>query len=620
LKLVSVLLVLFVVSCFTVVASPAPALPASASWEPMALGSGGPWSDMTFTDADHGWVCGGDGSIIRTTDGGATWSAQLTLSGSSFAGMDVVSGRGWAVGRKIGSGGSAALIMHSSDGGASWAGYDESLLAAAPGALTGVDFVDTEHGWIWGAGGFWATEDGGATWAAVTSPGRYAHDIQFVGAYDGFAIADGQYGPVGWRTADGAQTWTAMARPPLYGWSSDSHLSFVDADQGFAFAGSDGLGVTSDGGASWTWRSTPFWGVHLAAVDARHIWALQEGVVWGTDDAGEHWFQRRPAGSVWDGGDEDLCILGERGWLLTSKAGARTALSGLGDMRPPVTTVLGPLFIDATTTYSASALDEGSGVASTTWRLDGGAWSSSPATISVPATQTQDTEHVIDCYSTDVYGNEEDVQQIEVVVDRAGPTVTFGALGQYRLGAWTNKPASVTLSGNDHQGIGATKVVVRLDGRAAASHPAPWVCEIKAPRTHTNDGAHAIKVYALDAFGHPGPSRTQTVRVDTRRPRVELPAKSYGKKGTSTIKFRVLDQRPCGGTYKATVRVLNAKGKTIASFDPRKTYAVGRAQTIRFTASITPGGYRIALTATDSAGNKQVAYGKLLMDAVKLVP
>ena len=31
---------------------------------------------MTFTDANHGWAVGAGGTIVATTDGGATWSAQ----------------------------------------------------------------------------------------------------------------------------------------------------------------------------------------------------------------------------------------------------------------------------------------------------------------------------------------------------------------------------------------------------------------------------------------------------------------------------------------------------------------------------------------------------------------
>ena len=31
---------------------------------------------VTFTDATHGWAVGASGTILATTDGGATWSAQ----------------------------------------------------------------------------------------------------------------------------------------------------------------------------------------------------------------------------------------------------------------------------------------------------------------------------------------------------------------------------------------------------------------------------------------------------------------------------------------------------------------------------------------------------------------
>jgi photosystem II stability/assembly factor-like uncharacterized protein len=31
---------------------------------------------VTFTDASHGWAVGGTGTILATSNGGATWTAQ----------------------------------------------------------------------------------------------------------------------------------------------------------------------------------------------------------------------------------------------------------------------------------------------------------------------------------------------------------------------------------------------------------------------------------------------------------------------------------------------------------------------------------------------------------------
>ncbi|MDA8385638.1 MAG: hypothetical protein M0Z88_05195 [Actinomycetota bacterium] len=44
-------------------------------------------------------------------------------------------------------------------------------------ALSEVRFADPQNGWMWGAGGFYATHDGGATWEAVSVPGTVS-DLQ----------------------------------------------------------------------------------------------------------------------------------------------------------------------------------------------------------------------------------------------------------------------------------------------------------------------------------------------------------------------------------------------------------------------------------------------------------
>ena len=71
-------------------------------------------SGVAFSDANHGWAVGAGGTIIATTDGGATWNPQTSnvtadLSGVAFSDAD----HGWAVG-------AGGTIIATSDGGATW--------------------------------------------------------------------------------------------------------------------------------------------------------------------------------------------------------------------------------------------------------------------------------------------------------------------------------------------------------------------------------------------------------------------------------------------------------------------------------------------------------------------
>ncbi len=89
-------------------------------WSAQTSGTTSDLVGVSFVDQSHGWAVGHGGTILATTDGGATWSAQTS--------------------------GTTQLL---------W----------------GVSFVDQSHGWAVGLGDtILATTDGGATWSAQSSP------------------------------------------------------------------------------------------------------------------------------------------------------------------------------------------------------------------------------------------------------------------------------------------------------------------------------------------------------------------------------------------------------------------------------------------------------------------
>ena len=87
-----------------------PSGPAGWFWQ-NPLPQGNTLRGVSFTDANNGTAVGGAGAIIRTTDGGATWTAQSsgvtnTLYGVSFTDAN----KGTAVGN-------AGTILRTTDGG-----------------------------------------------------------------------------------------------------------------------------------------------------------------------------------------------------------------------------------------------------------------------------------------------------------------------------------------------------------------------------------------------------------------------------------------------------------------------------------------------------------------------
>src|SRR5207237_770107 len=77
---------------------------------------------VQFTDALTGWAVGAVGTIVHTSDGGATWSGQDSGANNNLGALDFTDAlTGWAVGDR-------GTILHTSDGGATWSGQDSGTL------------------------------------------------------------------------------------------------------------------------------------------------------------------------------------------------------------------------------------------------------------------------------------------------------------------------------------------------------------------------------------------------------------------------------------------------------------------------------------------------------------
>jgi len=93
-----------------------------------------------FINDSVGWICGQEGLIYKTTNGGYSWGAQN--SGSSEFIQDITfvnANEGWAVGRN-------GLLIGTLDGGENW----DILNSPTSSALLSVDFVDSSIGWAAG--------------------------------------------------------------------------------------------------------------------------------------------------------------------------------------------------------------------------------------------------------------------------------------------------------------------------------------------------------------------------------------------------------------------------------------------------------------------------------------
>lgn len=212
---------------------------------PGASGCGTPVRAAAFTDAGHGELLGGNGAIVHTADGGATFARRASLPGSPAA-------RGTAAPAALVRAPDGALlglvggdVVRSTDHAATW-----TLVGRAAAPLTDIAFGSATQAYAVGSGQLLGSADGGQTWSVLPASGALA-GARAVACADAatclFAFASS---PRVARTADGGAT--VAEAVPTGGVVAD--VAFATAARAVA-VGSDGLVATSDdGGVTWTNR------------------------------------------------------------------------------------------------------------------------------------------------------------------------------------------------------------------------------------------------------------------------------------------------------------------------------------------------------------------------------
>ena len=266
------------------------------------------------------WVSGHRATVLRTTDGGTTWErrtvtgADSTLEFRDVHALDANTAWVLAAGP-----GAKSRIYHTRDGGASWAlQFTNADTAAFYDCFT---FFDRRHGVAFSdaAGGrtvIRRTTDGGGTWNLLPSDAVPA-PLEGEGAFAASGGCLTSVGQHGWvttgspearvlRTTDRGAHWTPFATPFVRGEGSGmTAAAFWDRNRGIGVGARIGamardtaahvVGVTRDGGRTWTLRTRPPAGGALFGVAVvpkagkRTAVAASLGGLWMTRDEGATW-------------------------------------------------------------------------------------------------------------------------------------------------------------------------------------------------------------------------------------------------------------------------------------------------------------------------------------------
>ncbi|RUS47046.1 endo-1,4-beta-xylanase [Cohnella sp. AR92] len=167
------------------------------------------------------------------------------------------------------------------------------------------------------------------------------------------------------------------------------------------------------------------------------------------------------------------------------KIGTLQLVAG-ADTVPPVTTDNAPTgWQTHPVSVVLQATDEGSGVASTSYSLDGGAFTAGNS-VSI----TSEGNHTLRYYSVDSAGNKEAVKEKIIQIDLTAPAITLPVITKILISDALNYPIAVS---DATSGVGS--VSVTLDGKPASNL-------IKAAPLSLTLGVHTIVVTASDKAGN----------------------------------------------------------------------------------------------------------------------
>ena len=186
------------------------------------------------------WAAGSSGKIVRSEDGGKTWSRQNTPATRTLQDIGA-----WDSLHAVAAG-DAGIVLTTSDGGRSWHEVQAPRSTIA-NKLIRVRTLPGGVAWAVGEGGVvLRSTDFGASWAMAMKPEDIAwNDIFFIGNL-GWLV--GEFGNMRLST-DAGQTW--QATKPATG-SSLMAVSFMSPQDGVAVGVGGTILTTRDAGAQWT--------------------------------------------------------------------------------------------------------------------------------------------------------------------------------------------------------------------------------------------------------------------------------------------------------------------------------------------------------------------------------
>jgi photosystem II stability/assembly factor-like uncharacterized protein len=262
-------------------------------WTPQISGSSAWLEKAEFVNDQVGWCVGSGGTILHTTNGGATWAPQISGTSSYLRDIHMLDvNSGWIVGQD-------GTVLHTIDGGSNWV----PLPFPSVIELRALWVISPDTIWVTGTPDImYRSVDGGMVWEEMlTEVGDELNSLWFLedgshGWAAGLLTSDaqGQSGQVR-ITTDGGQSWVLSTASQDLGWFQS--IQFTDEEYGWSCTADGRILRSVDGGVTWaTDQIGPGTGFFdLLFIDESEGWCVGgSGVIWHTFNAGASWI---PEGS-----------------------------------------------------------------------------------------------------------------------------------------------------------------------------------------------------------------------------------------------------------------------------------------------------------------------------------
>jgi photosystem II stability/assembly factor-like uncharacterized protein len=273
--------------------------------------------NCSFLDEQNGYcVLQAEGVVLKTTDGGLSWSRPWTpgisnnLYDVEMVSMDTIF-----------TAGVTGEIFRSTDEGESF----QELTTPTSEFLYALEFISSEVGFAVGFNGMiLKTTDGGDTWEIKPS-GTMSRlfDVEFVNETTGFAC--GWNGTV-LKTTDAGETWEGLTTNHS---GALFNCTFPSEQVGYACGWSQTILKTSDGGDTWEVQNDGSVNTlnYIEFKDEMNGWAGGDfGFLFTTTNGGQTWNASNPFGgsAIWSGQyvNDNAAFLMGTGLMLKSQNGA----------------------------------------------------------------------------------------------------------------------------------------------------------------------------------------------------------------------------------------------------------------------------------------------------------